>query len=536
MFLTIILCIFVLAIAFFHDTQGFFSATLSAIIAIISALLAFSYHEAVVESLLGGRFSNSAHGMALAVMFGGIYMVLRVAFDKMVPGNVQFPTIVDKVGGAVMGLVAGVFAGGIMAIVAQYLPLMPSVAGYGRYATAESRSVIVPPEATGRSATDSEVWDALKSEAPGRLEAQDKQTMLLPMDDIVVNTVSHLSDGGSLGGRRSLASVHPDFLAELFAQRLGIQTGATRVTTQAGLGPVDVFRVESLERRDHEYTALRQRPLDLAALKPKANEVLVVARVMFTRAAGDKDSLVRFSPGSVRLVAPGGSGGGAGTVNYHPIGTVDNAQVLYASAMDDFLFVDGRGADRGVDLAFLVDKSAFEGGGAQGQTLRFLPGSFLEVKRMARTDLSGKDLKPPTAYKASENIKVLRKKRAPGSAGTPQAGSGAGGAQAGAAPAGAADALKARLIGNWAGTSESGQLIIEFRADGSLTFNNTPKGQLPTIGKGTWQVLPDKTTADTLVITRTVNNQTAENTIKFADDNNMTLSSAGRPDLQLQKR
>ena len=545
MFLTIIIIVFVLAIAFFHYTQGFFSATLSAIIAIVSAVLAFSYHESVVEALLGGRFSNAAHAMVLAVMFGGIYMVLRIAFDKMIPGNVQFPVIVDKIGGAAMGLVAGIFAGGIIAIVAQYLPLMPSVGGYSRYATADTRTVVVPPEATGRRAFDSEVWDSLKSETPGKLEEQDKQTMILPMDDIVVNTVSHLSDGGSLGWDRPLASVHPDFLGELFAQRLGIQTGASRVATRAALGPVETYRVESLPRRDHEYKDVRQRPLETTPLKPKANEVLVVARVMFTRAAPDKDGNVRFSPGSIRLVAPTGPGADAAMVNYYPVGTVDDAKVLHASAMDDFLFVEARGADRGADLAFLVDKAAFEP--TQGQALKFLPGTFLEVKRMARVDLGGQDVKPPTAYKASENIKVLRKKQpaqpeataAQPEAPAAQPGTGAppaGGTAAAPAGAAAADALKARLVGNWAGSSDTGQLLIEFKADGSLTFNNTPRGGLPTIGQGTWEVVPDKTTADTLVINRTVNNQTAENTIRFTDDNNMTLTSAGRPPLQLQKR
>src|SRR5687767_2266297 len=159
MILAIILIIFVGAIAFFHYTQGFFSATISAALAVFSAVLAFSYHETVVESLLGGRFADQAHGMALAVMFATIYIVLRVAFDKMIPGNVRFPVLVDKIGGGVMGLIAGVFAAGILAIVAQYLPMAPAVAGYSKYATEGTRSVTIPPEgAGGRRASDSETW------------------------------------------------------------------------------------------------------------------------------------------------------------------------------------------------------------------------------------------------------------------------------------------------------------------------------------------------------------------------------------------
>src|SRR5688572_17522750 len=123
MILTIILVLFVGAITFFHYTQGFFSATISAALAIVSAVLAFSYHETVVETLLGGRFADAAHGMALAIMFATLYLVLRVAFDKMIPGNVRFPVLVDKIGGGAMGLIAGIFAAGILAIVAQYLPM-----------------------------------------------------------------------------------------------------------------------------------------------------------------------------------------------------------------------------------------------------------------------------------------------------------------------------------------------------------------------------------------------------------------------------
>ena len=522
MVLTLIILLLVGAIAFFHYTQGFFSATISAMLAIISAVLAFSLHEKVVDTLLGGRFSDAAHAIALAALFATIYSVLRVAFDKMVPGNVRFPVIVDKVGGGVMGLVAGVFAGGIVAIVAQYLPLRPSVAGYARYAV-DNRSVIIPPEASGSRSVDSETWDELKTTKPGQIEPGDKQTMmLLPMDDIVVNTVSHLSDGGSLAWDKPLKEAHPDFLQELFAQRLGIQNRATRVALKDAMQSVELYRLDSVERRDHEYKELRQRPFEETPLKPTNAQVLVVARVLFNKSAVDKDGFVRFSPGAVRLVARRGGGAGAEWVNYYPVGTVDNAKTLYTSAPDDYLFADAKSADAGADFAFLVDKSGFaEGGNSPNAALEVAQGSFLEFKRLAREDLSGKKISPPSAYRPSPKINVLRKKR--------------GDAQQQQAAANPADALKEKLVGNWAGTSDTGQLIIDFRADGSLTFNNTPTSGTPQIGQGTWEVVAAKTTADTLVINRTVGGATAENTIKFTDDNNMTLTSGTRT-LTLQKR
>jgi uncharacterized membrane protein required for colicin V production len=519
MILTLIILVLVLAIAFFHYTQGLFSATLSAICTILAAVLAFSYHEVVVEALLGGRFAGAAHAMVLAVLFAVIYTVLRVLFDKMVPGNLRLPVLLDKVGAGVMGLVAGIFAGGIVAIIAQYLPLMPSVAGHARYVV-DNRPVIVPGEATRGRAMDSETWDQLKSGKPGEFDESEKQAMLVPMDDLVVNTVGHLSDGGSLGWSRPLAAVHPDFLQELFAQRLGMQASASRVATPAAVTSADLFRLDSIERRDHEYKEMRAAPLDVTPLKPKQNEMLVVARVKLTKSATDKDGIVRFSPASVRLVGRKGDGANAQWVNYFPVGTVDAAKVLYASALDDFLFI--KSTDGGVDLAFVVDKDGFTEGG----TSKVAPGTFLEFKRMARIDLD-KEIKPAKDYKPSPNVQVLRKKQA-----TPDAATQAPTAVQ-AAPA---DALKEKLVGNWASTSDAGQLILDFKADGSLGYNNTPKGATPQIGQGSWAVVPEKSTADTLVITRTVGSTTAESTIKFIDDNTATLEREGTPTLQLTRR
>ena len=143
MIFSIIVILIVGIVAFFHYIQGFFSATISAICCVLAAVLAVSYHEVIVEKLLGGRFGNVAHAMALSVMFAVVYLVLRVMFDKMVPGNLRLPAIVDKVGGGAVGLVAGVFAAGVVALTAQYLPLMPSIAGYARYAVSD-QDVTVP--------------------------------------------------------------------------------------------------------------------------------------------------------------------------------------------------------------------------------------------------------------------------------------------------------------------------------------------------------------------------------------------------------
>jgi hypothetical protein len=546
MIFSIIVILIVAIVAFFHYLQGFFSATISAICAVVAAVLAVSYHEVVVESFLGGKFANVAHAMALAVMFAVIYLILRVLFDKMVPGNLRVPAIVDKVGGGVMGIVAGVFAAGVVALVAQELPFMPSVGGYSRYAVRDAE-VTLPAVGRNRSAS-SEVWQELKSDKAGKLEPGDRAALLIPADDIVINTVAHLSDNGSLAGQ-TLGLVHPDFIGEQFAQRLGVETGgAKRVTAPDGidLTKVELFQVPaaSLKVKDHEYKELRERALDASQAKPGPNQILLVVRVPFLRPAGDDDAYVRFSPASARLVAkkPGGE---EGMANYYPIGTIDKAQTLVLSKPDDFLFVEVRGADRGVDLAYLIDRNVIASGagpsaasaGAATAALKVAPGVFFEFKRMARKDLTDQTIRPATAYKASENILVLRKEVPEGAeAATPEPAAPTTPTPPTAAAGGNMDELKERLVGSWAGTSDAGQQIIDFVADGTLKYNNTPKGGTPNIGQGTWQGVR-AAGANALVIKRKIGSSEAEATVTFVDNDNITLASANTPTpLKLQRR
>src|SRR2546423_1117275 len=120
-------------VAYYHYAQVFLSAPMSAMIAVIAAALAISLHEPIVASLLKGKFSDYAHGLALIAIFAAVYMILRVLVDKAVPGQVRLPVIVDRIGGAAMGLIAGIFTAGIVALAAQALPFGPSIGGYSRY-------------------------------------------------------------------------------------------------------------------------------------------------------------------------------------------------------------------------------------------------------------------------------------------------------------------------------------------------------------------------------------------------------------------
>src|SRR5262245_42721574 len=98
----ILIILLLAAIAFFHYVQGFFSSTISAVISVISAVVAVAYYEPIVEGPLAGVMVNWMPALILLGLYAVIYTTLRTIFDKAVPGGMQLPAVVDKVGGAVM--------------------------------------------------------------------------------------------------------------------------------------------------------------------------------------------------------------------------------------------------------------------------------------------------------------------------------------------------------------------------------------------------------------------------------------------------
>jgi hypothetical protein len=196
MIMAILAILMVGVIAYFHYVQGIFSAVLSAIIAVIAAMLAFSYHEIIVRAFLASKMPNVAHALALVALFGIIYLVLRIIFDSAVPGNVRVPVLVDKIGAGVAGAVAGVFATGIFVIAAQTMPLGPAVAGYSRFELVDSLDAKVP-SARGGQSTDTYVHDVLRSD---RKNDAEHQALLLPVDDFASQRRRLASRAAAAGG------------------------------------------------------------------------------------------------------------------------------------------------------------------------------------------------------------------------------------------------------------------------------------------------------------------------------------------------
>jgi hypothetical protein len=322
--------------------------------------------------------------------------------------------LMDRIGAAVFGVIAGLFATGIFAVAAQALPFGPTIMGQPRFKLLPARSVQIPNQ--GRQSVDSQISDQLSGD---KFDDSDRQSLLLPVDEWVLGFVSYLSDGGSLSGDRTFASVHPNYLDELFGQRIGIQPGAEHIAVNLpGHDQVTVplaYVPAALAEADAEISQLRDGALKTIKpiLKPDGPNVIVVIRVLFSSTAADEDKNVRFGPAAVRLVA--------NSIDYYPLGSIDDSGVLRVDKPDDPLFVGVSDGDHAADLVFYVPKADVLKGGTITKTAggkqvsesfgAFAPGVFLEVKRMARIDLSAVQIVPPMS--PDKTINVIRKKGIP---------------------------------------------------------------------------------------------------------------------------
>jgi hypothetical protein len=456
MIFTIIILALLAAIVFFHYIQGFFSATLSAILAAISAVLAFAYHETVVEKFLAGKAADYAHAMVLVGMFVVIYLVLRTLFDAAVPGNVRVPAVVDKIGGGVMGLVAALFATGVVAVAAQELPFSAAVGGYAKYET-KNRLVVIPGKELSSRRLNAQVEDELVG---GRFDEQRRKSLFPPVDDLLVNTVERLSaPGGALSAGQPLTDLHPDFLQELFGQRAGVQFKGGHVAINSDRQQMvqveGLYLIDSVPKvSPHDFKTIHE-----AATTPKApfkaapGQALVVIRVVFKQDAADADRVVRLSPGGVRLAAfRNGGPDGTERANYYPVGTLQGSDLIYTHHVDDFLFLDVREGDGAADFVFQVDpRGFFEGGAAGGEAVQ--RGVFLEVKRMARIELGGKQV--AKRLQPSEHLALIRKELQRDGGQPPPLKQ----IQASTSGGGTIQSVRELLQGTWEGTSENRRTV-----------------------------------------------------------------------------
>jgi len=184
MALILIATLLILGIAFYQVVQGVFSALIMTILSILSAAIAFGFYEPLAQ-LLYDKQPAVANGAALAALFVVSLLVLRLVFDRLIGGNVVLGVWADRIGGGVLGLISGMICVGVLATAVQMFPFGATVLTYRPFDSTLRRDQGLAP--------------------------------FYP-DEFAIG-LSDMLSGGSLAGKRTLSSVHPDLLLEAFAAR-----------------------------------------------------------------------------------------------------------------------------------------------------------------------------------------------------------------------------------------------------------------------------------------------------------------------------
>ena len=118
-------------IAYWWANEGLFSAFIHMICVIVAGAIAISIWEPISMAMLkGGSFDNYVWGIVLIGVFTVSLVVLRVAADKLMKSNINFPSWVNFTFGSLCGASAGVISIGICLIGSGFIQSTNELFGY----------------------------------------------------------------------------------------------------------------------------------------------------------------------------------------------------------------------------------------------------------------------------------------------------------------------------------------------------------------------------------------------------------------------
>lgn len=296
MWVPLIFVILLFAIVFFQSTQGLFGAMIMMVLTLCCAALAYGSYDWVAAEYLAKYWKpDMAHAVSLAVLFGVPLLITRLIFDKLVRRSCLLPSMIDKVGGGVCGLVTGLVMVGVAGTAFQMAPLGETALGFARFDLAVREAHSGSPG------------------SPPDIHAPDRGLWLSP-DRFAARVAAMMSDG-VFSGRESFYRDYPDLL-----QAIGwvntINTAVSRFAPPGSLSVVSSAPVEVVYRLipgdDERDIADQYEPIS-----PRGGLEFQMVRVKLSTAAHDKNKTHLFSLRQFRLV--GDEGGDAR--QYFPIAT-----------------------------------------------------------------------------------------------------------------------------------------------------------------------------------------------------------------------
>lgn len=286
--------------------QGLFSSLIMCVLSLVSALIAFNYYEALGRKLSGfGLEPYGPEAISLMALFLLSLLVLRIAFDRLIDGNMKFPLIVDRIASTLLGFVSGMVIAGVIAIGFQLMPTPTKLLGFDRFPNAADRNL-------------------------------EERNHLFPRVDGFVSSVVGQASMYGFAGDLTYTQYHPDFLAELYLNRVTLDP-YSRQSAATNCLKIDTAWVMTqnniLDCRNNEL------------IMPDTGEIFIAVRLHIhagseskdDRGAADADRKIRFTLGNIRLLGFDKKDKHAQGISRYPRGILKPG----------FQIIDGMGYDQG---------------------------------------------------------------------------------------------------------------------------------------------------------------------------------------------
>ena len=354
MIASLILCVIVGVLTFYQVfKQGLFSTTIMAVWTLVAAMIAFDYYEVLHELLLKqGLAGYPTEAATLLGLFIISLLILRLASDQLIKGNMKFTMLIDRIGSAGMSLFASLIMTGMIAIGFQMLPLPAQILGYDKYPKISASGV-----------------DQNLSDFKSKLGAEKG---LFPYSDNLVYSLVKQASGYSFAGSVPLGRFHPDLFQELYLNRLllNLESGSRVEAASNSLRITDARLVEGTV-----LDAQLNRTLTI-----NSDEVLIEVTVQLmpgdskkSPGARDVDGKIRYIMSNFRMISYDAEDGRTGYVRY-PLGLFNPAAKIVDLSSSDQIRIPGTMEDIKLLFAWPGDLKAY-------------PPQYLEFKRWARAQM-----------------------------------------------------------------------------------------------------------------------------------------------------
>lgn len=332
------------ALQYFKGT--FVKAFAMIIIAICSSVVAFAYFEMLANLIIGRGSDGSllslvpwAQTLCFVLLFVVTFGILQTGVTYLIRHEIDLGLWPERIGRAVCGIVLGFIVSGLLLTALQMAPLPPSYP-YQRF-------------------------------DPARLNPDDPSGVLLNADGFTTGLFGLISSG-SLGGKNSFKAVHPDYLNQLFFNRLLGDTSSVSGTWPAievpkpGVWPVS----QEVKKQVDAYVSELRTSGGKIKYDPSGKSVAIpvstkdtynptVVRVGIKKRALSREPAIdgaAFTPSQLRLICTRNTGE---SVNVYPIGHLKTKDEIQISPEIKLSVNDFEGNVRYIDFVFCVP-SGFE--------------------------------------------------------------------------------------------------------------------------------------------------------------------------------